>query len=84
MSKPSRRRNLASSSPKPVVTGAYGGRLETMLTPCMMATRPWASVIQRPFWDSGPVGAATAGAAQTAATNATTAHSRLLRLTAPT
>ena len=67
-----------------MVTGAYGGRLDTMLTPCMIATRPWASVIQRPFCDSGPVGAAAAGAAANAAASATTTHSRLLRTTRAT
>src|SRR4051812_35298678 len=44
-----------------------------MFTPCRTTTRPFASVIQRPDWLSGALGAAAAGAASApaAATAAT-------------
>jgi molybdopterin-guanine dinucleotide biosynthesis protein A len=37
-----------------------------MFTPCRITTRPFASVIQRPDWLSGALGAAAAGAADSA------------------
>src|SRR5260370_19451158 len=44
----------AAAAPNPSAAGVYGGRLLTMLSPCRITTRPWASVIQRPACPNGP------------------------------